>query len=286
VPKAEPRPRRRSFRVGGFTVSNTAPAFFIAGMCVLETPELLVRVGRKLASVFKKEGIGWVLKCSFDKANRSSVRSFRGPGLSAALETFARVKRDLGVPFLTDIHEARQAPEAAKVADILQIPAFLCRQTDLLLAAGRTGRAVNVKKGQFVAPWAMRNAVAKIESTGNRRILLTERGSSFGYGNLVVDMRSLAMMAETGCPVVFDATHSCQLPGSLGEATGGQRAYAPLLASAAAAAGVAGIFFETHPDPAKARSDGPNSLYLKDAAAFVRQVKAFDRIAKRRSPHP
>jgi len=276
-----PRPSpAKSVRLASFQASNRLPVFFIAGLCVLESPELLAHVGRELKKIFARERVRWVLKCSFDKANRTSKDSFRGLGLERSLEVFSRVRRDLGVPLLTDVHEPGQAEKTARVADILQIPAFLCRQTDLLLAAGRTGKPVNLKKGQFVAPWDMANAVAKVESTGNRRILLTERGSSFGYGNLVVDMRSLPMMSRTGYPVVFDATHSCQLPGALGKATGGQREFVRPLARAAAAVGVAGIFLETHPDPAKALSDGPNALALKDVPAFVREIKAVDALVK------
>ncbi|HBL16440.1 MAG: 3-deoxy-8-phosphooctulonate synthase [Elusimicrobia bacterium GWA2_69_24] len=267
-------------RIGSFTVSNQSPAFFIAGPCILESPALLERVGRELKRIFSRCGARWALKCSFDKANRSSAGSFRGPGLARALEVFARVKADLGVPFLTDIHEPGQAAAAARVADVLQIPAFLCRQTDLLLAAGRTGKVVNIKKGQFLSPWDVAQAVAKVESTGNRRILLTERGSSFGYANLVVDMRSLRIMARTGYPVVFDATHSCQLPGSLGTQTGGDRSFAAPLSRAAAAVGVAGVFFETHPNPPRARSDAANTIYLRDAAAMVRDIQAIDRLVK------
>ncbi|MFH1724172.1 MAG: 3-deoxy-8-phosphooctulonate synthase [Elusimicrobiota bacterium] len=283
----------RGVRIGAFSVGNELPLFFIAGACVLESSELLYRVGRALKTAFARAGVPWVLKCSFDKANRSSLRGFRGPGMSRALEVFARAKRDLGVPFLTDIHQPSQAEQVAKVADIIQVPAFLCRQTDLLVAAGKTGKAVNIKKGQFLSPWDMTNAVEKVASTGNRKILLTERGTSFGYANLVVDMRSLEIMGRTGCPVVFDATHSCQLPGSMGTATGGQRRYAWLLARAAAAAGVAGIFLEAHPDPARAKSDGPNSLCLSDVPAFVRSVTPIDRLVKtgaarraRRGVHP
>jgi 2-dehydro-3-deoxyphosphooctonate aldolase (KDO 8-P synthase) len=275
-----PKPERKAVKVGGFSVSNGGPLFFIMGPCSMESLPLLAKVGKELKRVFGQLKAKWVLKCSFDKANRSSLRSYRGPGLAEALEGFARVKRDLGVPMLTDIHEAGQAAPVARVVDILQIPAFLCRQTDLLLAAGKTQAVVNIKKGQFLAPWDMKNAVAKVESTGNRSILLTERGTSFGYSNLVVDMRSLEIMAETGYPVVMDATHAVQLPGALGHATGGQRAYAPTIARAAAAVGVAGVFMETHPDPDRALSDGPNSVRLKDVPAIARGLMAIDRLVK------
>ncbi|MFA6092973.1 MAG: 3-deoxy-8-phosphooctulonate synthase [Elusimicrobiota bacterium] len=278
MPKAR---TEKSVRVGKLELRGSGPLFFIAGLCVLESESMLLQVGRSLKAAFKRAGARWILKCSFDKANRSSGRSFRGPGLSKSLEAFARVKAELGVPFLTDVHDAAQAEAAAKVADVLQIPAFLCRQTDLLLAAGRTGAAVNIKKGQFLAPWDIRHAVEKVESTGNRRILLTDRGTSFGYGNLVADMRGLRIMAETGYPVVFDCTHACQLPGSLGHATGGDRSFAPLLARSAVAAGAAGIFFEAHPNPDRALSDGPNSLRLSDVPRLARVLSALDKIVKR-----
>ncbi len=255
----------------------------MAGTCAFESPELLAQVGRELKRVFSSVKAPWVLKCSFDKANRSSLGGYRGRGMTRALETFAKLKEDLGVPFVTDSHEPEQAVRVAEVADILQIPAFLCRQTDLLIAAGRTGRAVNIKKGQFLSPWDIGNAIEKVESTGNRSILLTERGTSFGYANLVVDMRSLEIMARTGYPVVFDATHSCQLPGGLGDSTDGQREFAPILARAAAATGVAGVFLETQPNPQKAKSDGPNTLRLRDVPAMIKNVLAIDRIIKSRS---
>lgn len=274
----------REVKVAGFTVSNRRPLFYIAGTCSFESEALLARVGKALKALFRKHKADWVLKCSFDKANRSSGGSYRGRGMAKTLEAFARVKKDLGVPMLTDIHEAAQADTVAMVCEILQIPAFLCRQTDLLMAAGRTGRVVNIKKGQFLSPWDIGNAVAKVESTGNHSILLTERGTSFGYGNLVVDMRSLEIMKATGYPVILDATHACQLPGSLGHATGGQREFVPALGRAAAAVGVAGIFMETHPDPDKAMSDGPNSIKLADLPAVVKELAAIDAIVKRRRP--
>ena len=241
---------------------------------------MLELVGRELKKIFAKTTSPWILKCSFDKANRSSSKSFRGRGMDYALGVFARVKKDIGVPMVTDIHEPGQAETVGKVVDMLQIPAFLCRQTDLLVAAGRTGKPVNIKKGQFLAPWDMENAVKKIEGTGNRRILLTERGASFGYGNLVVDMRSLEIMSRTGYPVVFDATHSVQLPGALGTATGGQREFAPILARCAASVGIAGISLETHPNPDKALSDGPNSVRLRDVETMTKNIVAIDRLVK------
>lgn len=276
--------RSKDVPLGSFKVSNARPLFYFAGTCSFESEELLARVGKTLKALFKKTGTNWALKCSFDKANRSSARSYRGQGMSKALEAFARVKKDLGVPMLTDIHEAGQAEAVAKVCDVLQIPAFLSRQTDLLVAAGRTGRVVNIKKGQFMAPGDMVNAVAKVESTGNRKILLTDRGTSFGYGNLVVDMRSFPIMARTGYPVLIDATHACQLPGAKGDSTDGQREFVPALGSAAVAVGVAGVFMETHPDPDKALSDGPNSIKLSDVPALVRRLNALDRIAKNGAP--
>jgi 2-dehydro-3-deoxyphosphooctonate aldolase (KDO 8-P synthase) len=230
--------------------------------------------------MFKRLGAGFVLKCSYDKANRSSLSSYRGIGVRDGLRALDSVRRSLGVPLLVDVHEPEQAEWAAEAADILQIPAFLCRQTDLLLACGRTGKAVNIKKGQFLSPWEMVNAVEKVASTGNRQVIVTERGASFGYRNLVVDMRSLEIMKGLGCPVVYDATHSVQLPGALGHATGGQREFVAPLSRAAAAVGIAGIFFETHPTPDRALSDGPNSLPLKEAEPLVRQLMAIDRIVK------
>jgi 2-dehydro-3-deoxyphosphooctonate aldolase (KDO 8-P synthase) len=274
-------PANKRVKIGSFAVGNDRPVFFIAGPCIFESAELLSEVGSALKRVFAKTKSRWVLKCSFDKANRTSRKAFRGRGMTEALEAFAKMKRDLKVPFVTDIHQPAQAAEAAKVADVLQIPAFLCRQTDLLEAAGKTGRVVNIKKGQFLAPWDIAKAADKVAATGNRNIMLTERGSSFGYGNLVVDMRSLEIMAKTGYPVVFDATHSCQLPGALGDATGGQSEFAPTLARAAAAVGVAGVFLETHPRPEKALSDGPNSVRLKDVEAMIRGIVAVDRTVKR-----
>ncbi len=268
-------------RVGDVVFRNDGPVAFIAGPCSLESEDLLVTVGTQLKKDFAKLKIPFVLKCSFDKANRTSIRSFRGPGLEKAMEIFARVKAKLRVPMLTDVHETQQVPIVAQVVDILQIPAFLSRQTDLLLAAGRTGKCVNIKKGQFLAPWDLKNAVEKVESTGNKNILVCERGTSFGYGNLIVDMRGLEIMRDWGYPVVYDATHSVQLPGGLGHATGGQRQFAVPLSRGAVAVGIAGLFLETHPNPEKALSDGPNSLFLRDVPGFVKQVRAIDALVKR-----
>lgn len=265
-----------------FSVSNRSPLFFIAGPCAMESPEILARVGKELKSIFAKAGINWALKCSFDKANRTSLKSYRGPGMAKALAAFARVKKDLDVPFLTDVHETRQVADVAKVCEIVQIPAFLCRQTDLLLECGKRARVVNIKKGQFLSPWDIRHGIAKVESTGNRNILVTERGTTFGYSNLVVDMRGLEIMKSFGYPVVFDATHSVQLPGAGagGDSTGGERKFAIPLARAAAAVGIAGIFMETHPDPDRALSDGPNSIRLADVAGMVRLVSSIDALVK------
>jgi 2-dehydro-3-deoxyphosphooctonate aldolase (KDO 8-P synthase) len=255
-------------------------AAFIAGPCVIESEALLRKVGAAVKKACDELKLGFILKSSFDKANRTSVKSYRGPGLEEGLRTLAKVGAELGVPTLTDVHLPEQAALAARYVDVLQIPAFLSRQTDLLVAAGKTGKAVNVKKGQFLSPWDMRHAVEKVRSTGNRRVMLTERGSTFGYGNLVVDMRSYEIMRGFGAPVIHDATHCVQLPGGNGATTGGQREYVPALARAAAAVGVDGVFFETHPDPDKALSDGPNSLRLADVPAFLRDVTRVDALVK------
>jgi len=267
--------------VGGVKFSNAIPAAFIAGPCVIESEELLYKTGKTLKELCAKQKRGFVLKASFDKANRTSIKAFRGPGMQEGLGIVARVKEKLGVPVVIDVHEAGQASEVAEVADMLQVPAFLCRQTDLLVACAKTGKPVNVKKGQFLSPWDVKNIAAKLEAAGNKNILFTERGTTFGYGNLVVDMRSLAIMKETGYPVIFDCTHSVQKPGGLGTATGGDAVYAPVLARAAAAVGVAGVFFEAHPNPAKALSDGPNSIRLNEASKLVKIISEFDSLAKR-----
>ncbi len=269
-------------QVGSARFSNSAPLTFIGGLCSMESESLLRRVGRTLKEAYAALGAGFVLKCSFDKANRSSLASYRGKGMLRGLEILKAVGGELGVPVITDVHEASQADLAARYVDILQIPAFLCRQTDLLLACGRTGLAVNIKKGQFLSPWDIKNAVRKVESTGNRRIMVTERGTTFGYGNLVVDMRALAIMKELGYPVIYDATHSVQLPGALGHATGGQREFVPSLARAAAAVGIAGIFLETHHNPDEALSDGPNSLKLADVKGLSRTLRDIDALVKRK----
>jgi len=270
----------REVRVGKVVFGGGRPAAFIGGPCVIESEALLRKVGRALKKACEELKVGFVLKASYDKANRTSAKSFRGPGMEQGLATLAKVAGELSVPCVTDVHEPAHAAVAARYVDMLQVPAFLSRQTDLLVACGRTGKAVNVKKGQFLSPWDMRHAVEKIYATGNKNVLLTERGATFGYGNLVVDMRSYAIMRQFGAPVVHDATHCVQLPGGRGDTTGGQREFVRPLARAAAAVGVDGVFFETHPDPDKALSDGPNSLKLADVPDFLREVRRFDALAK------
>jgi 2-dehydro-3-deoxyphosphooctonate aldolase (KDO 8-P synthase) len=261
---------------------------FIAGPCVIESHELTLQIARTLAVYAAELGIPLVFKASFDKANRSAGSSFRGPGLDEGLETLAAVKAETGLPLTTDIHDERQVGPVADVVDLIQIPAFLARQTDLVQAAARTGRSLNVKKGQFMAPWDMKNVVAKVRECGNDKLLLTERGSTFGYGTLVNDMRAVPLMQELGCPVIFDATHSVQMPGALGTSTGGDRRMIPFLARAAVAAGCDGVFLETHPRPDEALSDGPNMLALADVPAFVRVLldlrSALDRALSAENP--
>jgi 2-dehydro-3-deoxyphosphooctonate aldolase (KDO 8-P synthase) len=252
---------------------DRSPLFVIAGPCVIESAELCLAIARHVKDVCERLGLAYIFKASFDKANRSSAASFRGPGLTDGLMVLRRVKDEVGVPVLTDVHEAHQVPAVAKVVDILQIPAFLARQTDLLLACGRTGRAINVKKGQFMAPQEMANAVEKIRSTGNQRIMLTERGTFFGYNRLVNDMTGLAVMKSFGCPVVFDVTHSTQQPGGLGNASGGNPHDTPLLARAAVAAGADGLFLECHPQPAQAKSDAASMIELAGVEALLRQCR-------------
>ncbi|WP_461209485.1 3-deoxy-8-phosphooctulonate synthase [Desulfocurvus sp. DL9XJH121] len=255
--------------------ASLAGPFVIAGPCALESRDVALCVAEAVAEITADLGLTAVFKSSFDKANRTSVTSFRGPGMDQGLKWLAEVKAATGLPVITDIHLPEQAAPVAEVADVLQVPAFLCRQTDLLVAAGNTGRVVNVKKGQFLAPWDMANVVNKLRSTGNGRIWLTERGASLGYNNLVVDMRSLAIMKGLGCPVVFDATHSVQIPGGQGASSGGQREFVPLLARAAVAAGASGVFLETHPDPDKALCDGPNSWPLGSLRALLKDLKTL-----------
>lgn len=271
---------QHSISIGGLTVGNDQPLCVIAGPCQLESLDHALMIAEAMQAACAEAGAGYVFKASFDKANRTSVSGKRGLGIEAGLEILAEVKARLGVPVLTDVHAPEQCAVAAEAVDILQIPAFLCRQTDLLLAAGETGAVVNVKKGQFLAPWDMANVVAKVESTGNTRILLTERGTSFGYNTLVADMRSLPTMAKTGYPVVMDATHSVQQPGGLGGATGGQREFAPVMARAAVSLGIAAVFIETHEAPDRAPSDGPNMIPLDQMPALVNTLMGFDALAK------
>lgn len=267
-------------KVGQIQIGGGAPLSVIAGPCVIESREAAIRHAAALKDRADRAGVPYIFKSSYDKANRSSVNSFRGPGLEKGLEILAEIKSKMGVSVLTDVHEIDQVAAVQEVADVLQIPAFLCRQTDFVLAVARSGRVVNVKKGQFLAPWDMRNVLDKILSTGNDRVLLTERGASFGYNNLVSDMRSLVVMRELGYPVVFDATHSLQLPGGLGSASGGERKYIPALARAAVAAGVDALFMEVHEDPDHAMSDGPNSLDLSEFEGLLKVVKRLDNLVK------
>ncbi|MCX5783018.1 MAG: 3-deoxy-8-phosphooctulonate synthase [Elusimicrobia bacterium] len=272
---------QKNVAVGKITFGNDRPLVFIAGPCVIESREMFYLTAKKLKEIFTAQKKQFVLKASFDKANRTSVKSFRGVGIKEGMRIVKEVKNELKLPVLMDVHEPWQAEVIAETADILQVPAFLCRQTDLLLACARTQKPVNVKKGQFLSPWEMENIVAKIESAKNSSIMLTERGTTFGYSNLVVDMRSLQIMKQFGYPVIFDCTHSVQKPGALSGATGGDSAFAPALARAAVAVGVAGIFFETHPNPKKALSDGPNSIKLSEAEKFVSVISRFDALAKK-----
>jgi 2-dehydro-3-deoxyphosphooctonate aldolase (KDO 8-P synthase) len=268
--------------VGTVRFGNDLPLALIAGPCALESRAHALEMASALKEIAGRVGVGLVYKTSFDKANRTSARSARGLGLEAALPIFAEIRDSLHVPVLTDVHEAEQCARLAPAVDVLQIPAFLCRQTDLLIAAARTGRAVNVKKGQFLAPWDMKNVVEKITGAGNRNVLVTERGVSFGYNTLVSDMRALPILKrETGAPVIFDATHSVQQPGGRGTSSGGERKFVPVLARAAVAVGVAGVFIETHQDPDRAPSDGPNMLPLKEMEPLLRKLVEFDRLAKR-----
>lgn len=265
---------------GEMKIGNDLPLTLLAGPCQMESRAHALEMSSALKEISDKYKIGIIYKTSFDKANRSSIKTQRGLGLDEALSIFAEIREKTGLPVITDIHEREQCARVAEVVDVLQIPAFLCRQTDLLLAAGQTGRVVNVKKGQFLAPWDMKNVAQKIASTGNERIMLCERGVSFGYNTLVSDMRALPIMAETGYPVVFDATHSVQQPGGQGDRSGGQREFVPALARAAVAVGVAAVFMETHENPDCAPSDGPNMVPLKELPALIETLMAFDRLAK------
>lgn len=261
--------------IGGRRIFPAEKLFLIAGPCVMEGVDVMLESGRRCKAICDELGMAYLFKSSFDKANRSSVEAYRGPGMDEGLQMLARVKEELGVPVVTDVHEPGQAERVAQVADVVQVPAFLCRQTDLLLAAGRTGRCVNVKKGQFLAPWDMANVVAKVASAGCKEIMLTERGTAFGYNNLVSDMRSIAVMRRLGRPVVFDGTHSVQLPGGLGHATGGERDMVPTLVQAAAAAGADGLFLEVHPDPGNALCDGPTMLSPDALEPLLRRAVAI-----------
>ncbi|WP_411352418.1 3-deoxy-8-phosphooctulonate synthase [Leisingera aquaemixtae] len=270
----------KNIDIAGLTVGNDRPLTIIAGPCQLETADHARMIAGSLKDACEKSGAQFVFKASYDKANRTSLSGKRGLGIDEGLKVLDTIRREFDVPVLTDVHTEAQCAVAAEAVDILQIPAFLCRQTDMLLAAGNTGKAVNIKKGQFLAPWDMANVVAKVESTGNHNILLTERGTSFGYNTLVADMRSLPQMAQGGYPVVMDATHSVQQPGGKGGSTGGQREFAPLMARAAVSLGIAAVFIETHQDPDNAPSDGPNMIYLDQMPQLIESLMRFDALAK------
>lgn len=266
--------------IAGLTIGNDCPLTVIAGPCQLETADHARMIAARMKEACEAAGAQYVFKASYDKANRTSLSGMRGLGIDEGLKVLGDIRREFDVPVLTDVHTEDQCAVTAEAVDILQIPAFLCRQTDMLLAAGRTGKAVNIKKGQFLAPWDMANVVAKVESTGNENILLTERGASFGYNTLVADMRSLPIMAQTGYPVVMDATHAVQQPGGQGGSSGGKREFAPVMARAAVSLGISAVFIETHEDPDRAPSDGPNMIYLDDMPKLVETLMAFDRLAK------
>lgn len=272
--------KTRHVKVGTAVFGNELPFVLIAGPCQMESRAHALEVASALKEIAGEVGVPLVYKSSFDKANRTSLKGKRGLGLNESLPVFSEIRESLGIPVLTDVHEIEHCQPVSEAVDVMQIPAFLCRQTDLLLAAGKTKAAINVKKGQFLAPWDMANVVSKVESTGNERILVTERGVSFGYNTLVTDMRSLPIMAQTGFPVVIDATHAVQQPGGQGTSSGGQREFAPVIARAAVSVGVAGVFMETHPDPDNAPSDGPNMIHLKDMAGILATLKAIDSVAK------
>jgi len=267
-------------RLCGFEAGLDQPFFLIAGPCVIESEQLAIQTASQLKEITGRLGIPFIYKSSFDKANRSSIDSFRGPGMEEGLRILQKVKDQLGVPVLTDVHEDTDIGAVAEVVDVLQTPAFLCRQTNFITRVARAGLPVNIKKGQFLSPWEMKNVSDKAKSTGNSQIMVCERGASFGYNNLVSDMRSLAVMRDTGCPVVFDGTHSVQLPGGRGDSSGGQREFIPVLARAAVAVGISGLFMETHPDPANAKSDGPNAWPLDRMEALLKTLKKLDEVAK------
>lgn len=268
-------------KLGNFNINAKMPLFLISGSCVIESEQMTLDIAGQLKEMTARLGMNFIYKASFDKANRSSHESFRGLGMEEGLRILELVKNKIGVPVLTDVHEDTPIDEVAAVADVLQTPAFLCRQTNFIQRVAAAGKPVNIKKGQFLSPWEMKNVVAKARAVGNDQIMVCERGFSFGYNNLVVDMRSLAILAETGCPVICDVTHAVQLPGGLGNATGGQREFIPVLARAAVAVGIAGIFMETHPCPDKALSDGPNSWPLKDMPALLETLCDLDRVVKK-----
>ena len=264
----------------GFEAGLEHPFFLIAGPCVIESEQLALETASQLKAITSRLGIPFIYKSSFDKANRSSIDSFRGPGMQEGLRILENVRREVGVPVLTDVHEDTDIGAVAEVVDVLQTPAFLCRQTNFITRVASAGRPVNIKKGQFLSPWEMKNVADKALSTGNRQIMVCERGASFGYNNLVSDMRSLAVMRDTGCPVVFDGTHSVQLPGGRGDSSGGQREFIPVLVRAAVAVGISGLFMETHPDPAHAKSDGPNAWPLDRMEALLNTLKKLDEVTK------
>ncbi len=276
-------PPDKRVTVGAVSFANDAPLSVIAGPCQVESAAHARECAQALAEMCARLGVGFVFKSSYDKANRTSAAGARGVGMAAALQVFADIRAELRVPVLTDVHEREHCAPVAEVADILQIPAFLCRQTDLIVAAARTGRVVNVKKGQFLAPWDMQNVVGKVTGAGNARVLVTERGASFGYNTLVSDFRALPIMAAFGAPVIFDATHSVQQPGGQGSSSGGQREFVAVLARAAVAVGVAGLFIEAHPDPDRAPSDGPNMIPLRDFEPLMRRLMEYDAVTKKKA---
>jgi 2-dehydro-3-deoxyphosphooctonate aldolase (KDO 8-P synthase) len=278
--KSKTRTTPGSINLGTFSAGPSLPFFLIAGPCVIESEQLAMQTATYLKDVCARLGIPFIYKSSFDKANRSSGQSYRGPGMQEGLRILQRVRNEVGVKVLTDVHEDTDVGAVAEVVDVLQTPAFLCRQTNFIQRVARTGRAMNIKKGQFLSPWEMRNVVDKAKAVGNDQVMVCERGVSFGYNNLVSDMRSLVIMRETLCPVVYDATHSVQLPGGQGTSSGGQREYVPALARAAVAVGVSGVFIETHPDPEKALSDGPNSWPMYEMESLLTELKAIDTVVK------
>tara|TARA_Y100000780_G_scaffold207348_1_gene203623 strand:+ start:19 stop:855 length:837 start_codon:yes stop_codon:yes gene_type:complete len=275
----------KSVKCGKLNISNKSPLTLIAGPCQLENEKHALEVANELKKITEKVGVGLIYKTSFDKANRTSLKGKRGAGLEKSLPVFYKIRKELGIPVLTDVHTAEQCEIVSKHVDVLQIPAFLCRQTDLLIAAAKTGKVINVKKGQFLAPWDMANVTKKIEESGNKNILVTERGASFGYNTLVSDMRSLPIMAKNGYPVVFDATHSVQQPGGMGDKSGGQREFVEYLSRAAVAVGVAAVFMETHPDPDNAPSDGPNMVPLSKMPSLLKQLIDIDKLVKNAKNH-